>query len=230
NLLAPIGGAGMNFGQNLVFGTVEGALIGGFDAALWGNDVGQGMIWGGVGGAAFTTLFSENFSNWTKGENFLTNENVFNNMDARGMNRQSILDYFGFEGNYDPDNSLFEGGGDPGITNPKTGEIFYNKNAFKSYDDLKFTVNHESFHQHSVLSGKYSGIKLTDQIKGREEFAAYVYNYKNQGLYPNHTFSLSSRILNAGTRGKLNYEAYFKYVFETDRPWWHIIHKIPRRW
>jgi hypothetical protein len=48
NVLAPIGGPGMNFGKNLLLGTAEGTLIGGFDSFLWNKDVGNGMFWGGV--------------------------------------------------------------------------------------------------------------------------------------------------------------------------------------
>ncbi|HOK26806.1 MAG TPA: hypothetical protein P5320_09070 [Bacteroidales bacterium] len=72
-----IGGAGMPFAANLLLGTAEGAITGGLDAALWGNDIGKGMLWGAAAGAVFTTLTSENFSNMLKGEGFNTNENVF---------------------------------------------------------------------------------------------------------------------------------------------------------
>ena len=61
--LSMIGGAGMPFVANLALGTGSGALVGGLDAALWGNDIGEGMLWGAATGAVFTTLASENFSN-----------------------------------------------------------------------------------------------------------------------------------------------------------------------
>lgn len=58
------------------------------------------MLWGAATGAIFTTLESENFKNWTKGEGFYTNENVFNNLINRRMDNQAMLDYFGFEVEY----------------------------------------------------------------------------------------------------------------------------------
>ena len=99
-LMAPIGGAGMTFGANLGLGIGQGAVTGGLDAALWGNDIGNGMLWGTAAGAVFTTLTSENFKNLLKGENFLTNEKVFTIMNRRGMDKQAILNYFGFDGKY----------------------------------------------------------------------------------------------------------------------------------
>ncbi len=229
--LSMIGGAGMPFITNLALGTGSGALTGGLDAALWGNDIGKGMLWGAAGGAVFTSLTSENFSNMLKGEGFYTNENVFNNMIGRGAGKQEVLDHFKFEGTYDPDNVLFGGGGDPGITDPATGKIFYNDKAFAGgYDDLKLTVHHELRHQHDIFSGKYANIKLTREFKAGEEFATYLHNYKNQGLYPSHTYDLGTRMLTSATQAKLNPDMYFKYIFDSDRPWWHRIYQIPRRW
>ena len=44
--LSMIGGAGMPFTTNLLLGTAEGAITGGLDAALWGNDIGNGECYG----------------------------------------------------------------------------------------------------------------------------------------------------------------------------------------
>ena len=198
-------------------------------AAVWGNDIGDGMLYGAAGGAVFSTLTSENLSNWTNGEGFYTNENVFNSMMERGMEKQAMLDYFGLKGDYNPDNPMFKGGNDPGITDPKTGKIFYNDKAFSSYDNLKFTADHELRHRHDILSGKYKDINLTTKLMANEEFYTYTYNYRRQGLYPNHTMNLSARLNAYGTRAGINIDEIFKYD-SFDRSWWHFIYKIPRRW
>jgi hypothetical protein len=227
-----IGGAGMSFAQNLSLGTGQGALVGGLDAALWGNDIGNGMLWGAAGGAVFTTLTSENFSNALKGEGFYTNENVFNNMMERGMNKDAMLEYFGFEGKYDPDHLLFDGGGDLGVTDPSSGEIFYNKKAFSgNFDKLRFTHDHEMWHRQRVLSGTFDKTGITSKIVHQEEFKNYIRNYKRQGLYPNHSMNdLGLRINGHGTALGLNPDKFMKYTGFIESPWWHVVYKIPRRW
>jgi len=154
-LMAPIGGAGMTFATNLGLGTAQGAITGGLDAALWGNDIGKGMLWGAAAGAVFTTLTSENFSNWTKGKGFYNNENVFNNFKAGKYGipegstwQQEALNHFGFEGTYDPNAPLFQKhGAHPGITDPRTGDIFYHDYPFEgNFDRLALTADHEMIH------------------------------------------------------------------------------------
>jgi len=163
-----IGGAGMPFATNLLLGTAEGAITGGLDAALWGNDIGKGMLWGAAGGAVFTTLTSENFSNWTKGEGFYTNENVFNHMMERGMDNQGILDYFGFEGKYNPtltSKRYQTGPGEYwGATNNTTGEISYGKWAFDDYQTLKGISIKEAYTRNNVLRGNYHN--FTKRLSG----------------------------------------------------------------
>jgi hypothetical protein len=240
--LGMIGGAGMPFAQNLLLGTGQGALVGGLDAALWGNDIGEGMLWGATGGALFTTLTSENFSNWTKGKGFYNNENVFNNF-KNGKYRipggstwqREALKHFGFEGTYDPNAPLFQKyGASPGITDPKTGDIFYHDYPFEdNFDRLALTADHEMVHRRNVLSGKYNGVQINFEVKGIEEWSTYLHNYRNQGLYPNHGISLVSRINRYGTQGGI-YGAVVSpsgsYSTQFNRKWWHFLYKIPRRW
>lgn len=140
-----IGGAGMPFIANLGLEIGEGALTGGLDVALWGNDIGKGMLWGAAAGAVFTTLTSENFSNWTKGKGFKTNENVFKDFwvgkyTACGDNWQcDVLDYFGFDGEYHE--GFFD---NPGYN--RKGITYYGEDAFNSYHDLKHVYLKENFH------------------------------------------------------------------------------------
>jgi RHS repeat-associated protein len=234
--LSMIGGAGMPFVANLAIGTGSGALTGGLDAALWGNDIGEGMLWGAAAGAVFTTITSENFSNALKGEGFYTNENVFNNMIERGMDKQAMLDYFGFEGTYTGTTkgpSYIDGGGEGasfyGSTNPKTGSIKYGDLAFDSYDKLKMTYNKEMYHSLRVKNGiplETQGTELGKHLKYYpEERLGFIHAYKNQGLYPSAGKGLMSNISYYQMQSfNLNPSQYYS------AKWWHFIYKIPRRW
>jgi hypothetical protein len=241
-LMAPIGGAGMTFGANLALGSAQGAITGGLDAALWGNDIGEGMLWGAAAGAAFTTLTSENFSNWTKGKGFYNNENVFENFKAGkyaiskgGTWQQEAIDYFGFEGTYDPNAALFQKhGAHPGITDPKSGDIFYHDYPFEgNFDRLALTADHEMVHSRNVLSGKYKGVKIDFEVAGKEEWSTYLHNYRNQGLYKNHGTPLISRMNHYGIQGGI-YEMVVSptgsYTTQFSKQWWHFLYRTPRRW
>jgi Fe-S cluster biosynthesis and repair protein YggX len=50
-----------------------------------GKYIGKGMLWGAAAGAAFTTLSSENFRNWTKGKGFYNNEKVYQILNPESM-------------------------------------------------------------------------------------------------------------------------------------------------
>jgi RHS repeat-associated protein len=234
--LSMIGGAGMTFGANFALGTAEGAVTGGLDAVIWGNDIGEGLLWGAATGALFTTLTSENFSNLTKGEGFRTNENVFNRMMDKGMNKQAILNYFGFEGTYTGTTSgpnYVNGGGKGksflGSTNPQTGAIEYGDLAFDTYDKLKMTYNKEMYHSLRVKRGIPLETQNTTLGKHTkyfpEERLGFIDAYKNQGLYPSHGTNLMSNINYYQLQSlKLSSSQYFS------SKWWHFIYKIPRRW
>lgn len=241
-LMAPIGGAGMSFAANVGLGAAQGTLVGGLDAALWGTSVGKGMLWGCISGASFSALTSDNMKNWVKGKGFKSNNSVLKDFRAgkyttgEGTWQQDALDYFGFEGTYDPNNEIFtKHGVNPGVTNPKTGEIFYHDAPFDgNYDYLKFVGDHEGLHSKNVLSGKYKGVDITVEVKGVEEWSVYMNNYKNQGLYPNHGVTdLVQRIseygINAGFYGPQITPGGYSFTDFNVKPW-HIIYKIPRRW
>ena len=194
-----VGGAGMSFAANLGLGTAEGAFTGGLNAALWGDDVGKGMLWGAAGGALMTTVTSENMSNLFKGEGFYTNENVFNNMMGRGVGKQEILDYFGFKADYVAERAVdglgtVDGKAYYGSTNPVTGNIKIGDLAFSSYDNLKGTYTKELFTHFRVTSGKELALYSDWQSLGDfgknikyypEEALGFRNAFYNMGLYPN---------------------------------------------
>ncbi|MCK9451322.1 MAG: hypothetical protein M0Q90_06485, partial [Bacteroidales bacterium] len=203
---------------------------GGLDAALWGNDIGEGMLWGATGGAIFTTFTSENFSNLTKGEGFYTNKNVFNSMMEKGMDKQAILDYFGFEGSYKPNKSAgaeyVEGKAYYGSTKPSDGQISYGDLAFSSYDNLRGTYQKELYTSLKVRNGLGVDTFTLDGLEHMkyfpEEAKGFYNSFKNNGLYPNSTFNYL---------GQAN--AYWSQMYGVsivERKWYHFIYKIPRRW
>lgn len=226
-------GGAFPFGVNLAIGTVGGALTGCIDAALNGNNIWTGIWQGGVSGAIFATLTSENFSNLTNGKGFYNNQTVFDNFKngkysiPNGSSwQQETLNYFGFEGTYDPNKPHFLKNGGYGYASPKTGEIFYNKATFDNgYDYLAFTADHEWKHSQNVLSGKYNGINITDEIFFQEEINTYLYNYKNQGLYlgfPSIIDQINQNMWNLDIIRNTN----SKFIKKRS----DFIFKIPRKW
>ena len=173
-------------------------------------------------------IFPEHTTNFFRKGRFINNDKMLKRyIDANDYN--GALEYFGFEGSFDPDYN----GGDPGYVNAK-GDIFYGSNAFKGgFDRLHFAYEHEMKHRQDILSGKYNGRnmhELTINEKGEEEFFTYSYNYKRVGLYPKHGFNLDSRINNALTNWNCgNYIDLLDYYIY-NRPKWHFIYKIKRLW
>ena len=181
------------------------------------------------GGMSFNPSFSvaicpQQFTNLVRGQGFRNNSQVFDRMMDRNT-CQEILDYFGFKGTYVPGGSNGSG--------TITGKITYNDYAFEgNYDRLAFIASHEMRHSSNTLSGKYKGIDFSDEsnypIMQREEWDTYLYNYRNQGLYPNHGENLAWRINSYGMGAGI-----YKLATPTDYfipEWWHFIYKIPRLW
>jgi RHS repeat-associated protein len=214
-------GVGESFGANLALGIGEGAITGALGAALYDGNVAQGALYGGIGGGAFATVTSPQLKNAFRGMGFRSNSKVLANFTATG-DYQGALDYFGFEGTYDP----IRAQGNPGATN-RAGEVFYSESAFTNYDRLASVVQHEMYHRANMLSGKYNGIEgnLSFDLKGLEEHGGYMLNYKNQGLYRDHGFNFLERVQIFGSQGGLYDQSY---LYESK--WWHFIYKIPRRY
>ncbi|MDR1755723.1 MAG: RHS repeat-associated core domain-containing protein [Culturomica sp.] len=176
-----------------------------------------------------TMIYPEHTTNLIRGQGFRSNNRVFRNFVENGQ-QQKALDYFGFKGTYDPSKTR----GNPGLTDPQTGEIFYGDHSFEgNFDRLALTAYHEMRHQRNVLSGKYQGVKIDLEVAGMEEWETYLYSYRNQGLYRKHRINLSNRINwygnQAGVYGSITTPTG-GYTTSFSPQWWHFIYKIPRIW
>jgi RHS repeat-associated protein len=97
-------------------------------------------------------LFPEHFTNLVKGGGFRSNQSVFERIKSGEFNpyhripNQWALDYFGFDGKYQPQKPaganymVDQNSNYYGACNPVTGEILFGNYAFDSYDKLKATI------------------------------------------------------------------------------------------
>lgn len=236
-VLGGIGGAGMSFGGNLILGTAEGAFTGGVDAMLWGEDVGEGMLFGAISGAVLTTLTSENLKNAFRGKGFKTNANVFKDYkaglypDEADSWQKAVLKYFEFEGQY------IQGSYDNDAWYNSSFGICYSDGAFTSYDDLLCSYTKESLERYKYQThnmakpanptGEFSIDRWSAEYEGQLNL------YKNKGLYPRVTTSLSKAVTNCidamNTQNLLYGEEIF-LVPSFKEKWWHFIYRIPRRY
>ncbi len=229
--LSIIGGAGMSFAENLLLGTAEGAITGGFNSLLSGTNVWKGMLWGAASGAVLTTVFSENVSNLFKGEGFYTNENVFNHMIANGVSKQDILKYFKFEGKYY--NGKYD---NDAWFDPKNG-IGYSDGAFISYHNLKQSNTKVMFEKIAYLNKSrvvpQNPTGVFDIDRWQQEFEGHKYLYKNKGFYPKATPDPIMPLNETIKQMQFYNTIYGNPIFNVpsfNKEWWHFIYKIPRRW
>ncbi len=165
-------------------------------------------------------VFPEQTTNLFRAGKFINNDKLLNYYDSRGEH-QKALDKFGFKGTYDPDNEgFYQDDPEPAFTN-EAGEIFYSSSAFKNFDHLYATYDHEWRHRYDL--NKNENINL-DQT----EYNAYMRNHKHEGLYLNHKYTNWISKIRAHGSNIMN------PLYLQDQAWnpplWHIIYKIPRRW
>ena len=236
--LGGIGGAGLNYAENLFLGVWEGGFTGYVDGLVWGEDAGKSMLYGMASGAVFTTLTSENLKNALKGYGFKTNANVFEDFKAGKYPlksdswQQDALDYFEFEGRYTPgkhDNDAWYGA--------ESG-IHYSDGAFTSYDDLLCSYSKESFEKTRHLTNTWeqpaNSTGFWEIDRWQAEYVGHVDLYRNQGLYPKITTDLKQPINSCiKTMEDYNFllnEKVFFIPSEFKEKWWYFIYKIPRRY
>jgi RHS repeat-associated protein len=232
-LLAPIGGAGLTFTEDVLLGAGEGMLTGLLNSVMWNSDIGDGLLYGGISGAIFAAANSEYTKNWVRGAGFNSNSQVFDNMMAGSMSCQEIIDYFGFEGNYNPNQKppayVENGEGYYGTTDPLNGDILYGDLAFDSFDRLHQIYLKENFTSKRVLNGEQLNQEIPKGIPSYfkvapEEAEGFIYAYRNNGLYP--SIPVSNFVSNIhGYQQQI-----FNFVGDYFEPsWWHFIYRIPRR-
>lgn len=161
-----------------------------------GQDIGRGAMWGGIIGGGIGFLTSEHSINSIRGQGFRSNNRVLSSFVASG-NQQGALDYFGFQGVYDPspqDISYLESKGYYGKIDPITRQISYGDFAFSSDSTLKSTFYKEMYHYNRFISGVspakfYSDFPDYDPslLYFPEERLGFIYQYKNHGLYRNYS-------------------------------------------
>jgi hypothetical protein len=140
--------------------------------------------------------------------------------------QQRALDYFGFEGKYDPNNPRFKENGGEAYTDPQTGDIYFNEGAFNNgYSKFKFYADHERIHREHYMSGKSPSPK--DLLANRaEEWKVYNQNYKRQGLYSGNRSDIVKKMNYYGIQADV-------YNMETG-PFvpgkMDFIYSIPRLW
>lgn len=232
------GGSGMPFWKNVSLGALEGGVSGLISSAIWGENLVSGMKSSALHGAVFSAVTSDEMSNFLRGKGFKSNNSVLDDFrlgkySSDYLNwHQDALDYFGFEGEFVIRNPLFENNNDPAITTFPDGKIFYNYNAFTSYDRLHFVADHEARHKRDILDG----ITDFDASKSLYELNTYIYNYKRQGYYPKHSLDLSNRINYYATlsseNGIISVDEMTKYIdiYKYKKPFWHFLYKLNRRW
>jgi hypothetical protein len=217
-------------GTSWVGSTIWGAAVGTVASvgSVWAsgsNDYSNVWI-GTVTGGVFGFMDSQEVGNMNKGQGFRSNDEVLSRFVANG-NHQGALDYFGFEGKYDPKagNSHFD---------PNDGSIHINNNAFsKNYDYLRAIYTEELFHSKDYLISKSKApdwmrnepnLELRERLlHNYEEWRAQNYLYKNQGIYFKSGVNWIERI---------DYYGFESLISETffQNKWWHFIYKLQRRW
>jgi hypothetical protein len=179
-------------------------------------------------------FLEEQATNLVRGRGFNSNQQVYEDIMFSAYNnpdfnwRQEVLDYFGFEGTYDP--KMLESAG----FNEGDGSIKYGNSAFggrgNSYDRLRAIYMEEKFHSTDYLIYRSKASDKVTDLHSFEEWRAQNYLYKNQGLYPNSGIDWIQRINSYGIRSGI-YDVgptIVSSLFETK--WWHFIYKIPRKW
>ena len=176
-------------------------------------------------------VFPEHTTNLIKGGGFNSNQQVFENMLALG-DRQAILDYFGFDGKYNPNlkSNDYQSESYWGACNLITGNISYGDLAFENFETLLSTFYKESYTQRNVRKGSIA--QLPDGFQGfgmdtyLEEINGYIYAYRNQGLYPNSKIPW---------HGVGYYQMQLKWSFinyptYSQNSLFNFIYRFPRKW
>jgi RHS repeat-associated protein len=175
-------------------------------------------------------VFPEQTTNLIRGQGFRNNDAVLSRF-VEADNHQGALDYFGFEGKYNPDlkSKNYQSEDYWGATNRKTGKISYGNLAFEDYSTLYGIYIKESYHAQKIQSG-LSIEELPSDLQGLgmdtyvEEIHGYVHAYKRQGLFYGHNMPFS------GVEFYQSQLDVFGVPYPTYPSRFSWIYKIHRRW
>lgn len=237
--LGSIAPLGTQWIGSTIWGAAGGAGTQAFSTWISGGDDYSKLWQGALMGAALGLAGSQEFGNMIKGKGFNSNDKVLENFELGKYNidgfdtwQNAALDYFGLKGKYDPQNQIFKkaspnNGG--GVTDPVTGDIFYNDLAFlKNADYLKMVANEEMFHQSDIPKYKSEATSDIFDLHNYEEWRAQIYMYKNQWQFPNSGIDMK------GWTGRINSYGIQSGVYGSTESlfksqWWHyLFYKIRR--
>ncbi len=203
--LSMIGGG--TFVANVAWGMTEGAITGGLDAALWGKDVGESMLYGAaIGGAfAFGQSTIEALKNFDAGYGFRTNEGVMKNLFNDGeyeklifytelryglnktLDRESVWITYEDPPAYDTDigtalEAFYEYEKYPAYSHAPTGDIVFRDGAFESLNSFKAHMLHEFGHVNLDRNGIIPFYK-GDPYLLKDGLSGYKTELYNSGLF-----------------------------------------------
>ncbi len=202
--LSMVGGG--PFVANVAWGMLEGAITGGLDAALWGNDIGPGMLYGAAIGGVFAAGTSgiEAYGNYRKGYGFRTDEGVINYY-RKSKNMEKLSDFFqnkyGIDASleYHPEITQMDEYADNfGLADCENNRILLTDNALKSNNSLKATIIHEQSHLN--LDSYIDNIefeKFSDKIFKGDGYNGYYNELRNAGrmhINPSKVYNLNSNL------------------------------------
>ena len=183
-------------------------------------------------------VFPERTTNLVRGKGFHDNDYVLKQFVEAGK-YQEALDYFGFEGTYDPErhkSKNYDAKDYYGCTNSTSGDIYWGNLAFDNYGTLLCTYMKELYTSRNVKTGQVA--QLPTDFRGLgcdmylEEINGYIYAYKKQGLYGHCNKALifggiehyqrGLSMLNLGSSNPMTIPSYpqrFKFMYKMPRKW-----------
>ena len=184
-------------------------------------------------------LFPEHFTNLAKGGGFRSNDGVLQRFVADGK-YQDALDYFGFDGIYNPEEPLLHTDRAGEAITRTDGLTVYGHGAFeKGFKFLQASAYEEAFHKADIMAGNYKNVDWSDKYEA--DNAYHTGEWKAQGYLCKLSGFLQTSIDYFGRMVDHGIQAYiYDYVTTPTRSyynpalpttkWWHFIYKAPRLW
>ncbi len=197
------------------------------DAALWEQDIEDGMKQGALWGAVFGLVRTEQFRNTIRGDGWISNETLYNQWSEQGR-YQDIIDRFAFkQGVYDPSNTGFKQHPNSRAFTDIQGNTLYGDLAFESYVEFRTASFDEYIHGVQYAQGRFPNRGFDPMTYNELQAEAFIADYRNGGLL-GHNKAYSTRLLNNiyANTGIIVTPTSTYYAF--DERWWHFFYRIPR--